>query len=82
MDVEEVLERKVLACQAYASQVGFQFGGPQECRAAVTALARREARSAGDHRAAEVLAGLAPGLTAPVDRARRPRLDSNQRPTD
>lgn len=67
VDVGAVLGRKVAACQEYASQLGFQFGGPQGCAQAVTALARSEARrvgGAGD--ASEVLSGSAPAWPAGV----------------
>lgn len=36
------LERKIGASCAYASQVGFQFGGPEAAATALTALAERE----------------------------------------
>lgn len=58
VDVGAVLGRKVAACQAYASQLGFQFGGPQGCAQAVTALTRSEAqRVGGASGASEVLLG-------------------------
>ena len=51
------LERKVAASCAYASQIGFQFGGPGPLAAALRALALRE----GDGVPAERFIGLAPG---------------------
>lgn len=64
VDVSAVLEDKVRACQAYPTQLGFQFGGPDGCAGAVTALARSEAaRSGATADAAEVLLGLRPLTT-------------------
>lgn len=61
VDVVAVLERKISACQAYASQLGFQFGGPDGCAEAVGALARSEAERRGvPGGAAEVLLGSHP----------------------
>ncbi len=37
-----VLERKIAAAQAYATQIGFQFGGPGPLAAALTGFARAE----------------------------------------
>ena len=39
----EVLERKVAGCSLYASQIGFQFGGPDGVREKLTTFHRREA---------------------------------------
>ena len=55
------LERKLAAACAYASQIGFQFGGPEACARALRELASRE----GDGRAAE--------LFVRPDAASRPR---------
>ncbi len=61
VDVSSVLGRKVGACQAYASQLGFQFGGPEGCADAVSALAGSDAQRRGVvGGAAEVLLGTAP----------------------
>lgn len=50
------LERKVAAACAYASQVGFQFGGPAEAGAALRAFALAE----GEGEAAERFLGAVP----------------------
>ena len=46
VDITAGLERKVAASCAYASQVGFQFGGADACAAAMRALAWREGGNA------------------------------------
>lgn len=56
VDIAAGLERKLAASCAYASQIGFQFGGPEACARALRALALRE----GDGQAAELLIGLDP----------------------
>ncbi len=55
------LAAKLDACAAYASQLGFQFGGAPAMRDALTQLAADEARRAGTRApAAEVVAATAP----------------------
>ena len=44
MDVAEVLEAKLDACAAYATQLGFQFGGEESMRRALAKFASAEAR--------------------------------------
>lgn len=44
---QKILERKIAACCSYASQIGFQFGGPQAVRDKLSAFHRAEARNAG-----------------------------------
>ena len=44
---EETLARKVTACCRYASQIGFQFGGPDGVRAKLTEFHRAEAGGNG-----------------------------------
>ena len=41
----ERLERKIAGCCCYASQLGFQFGGPEGVRETLTAFHRAEARA-------------------------------------
>ncbi len=61
VDVSEVVAAKVRSCQAYASQLGFQFGGPDGCADAVRALAVSDAgRTGAAGEAAEVLLAAAP----------------------
>lgn len=43
----ETLARKIVGAQAYASQIGFQFGGPEEVARKLTDFARAEAARAG-----------------------------------
>ena len=61
VDIAAGLERKLAAACAYASQIGFQFGGAEACARALRELALRE----GHGRAAE--------LFARPDAASRPR---------
>ena len=49
----ESLQAKILACRAYASQVGFQFGHADAVPAAVQELASTDARRLGTGTAAE-----------------------------
>ncbi len=58
------LERKLDACAAYASQLGFQFGGPARMREALGAFAAAEGRRLGVDGPAEALAPARVG--APV----------------
>ncbi len=58
------LERKLDACAAYASQLGFQFGGPAPMREALGAFASSEGRRLGIDGPAEALAPA--GVRAPV----------------
>ena len=55
MDVTPHLAAKLDAVAAYASQLGFQFGGEPRMREALTGLARAEARRLGLVGAAEAL---------------------------
>jgi LmbE family N-acetylglucosaminyl deacetylase len=57
VDVAEALDDKLAACAAYASQLGFQFGGPDAMGEALRDFAAAEARRCGGAGAAEVLAG-------------------------
>ena len=54
--IAPALERKVAAACAYASQVGFQFGGPVEAAAALRSFALTE----GGGEAAERFLGPVP----------------------
>lgn len=58
-DIAAVLPAKTNAVAAYASQLGFQFGGEAAMQAALRGFARREAARFGCDGAAEVLAGVA-----------------------
>ena len=51
--INDVLERKIAGCCAYASQVGFQFGGVAEVGPRLTDFHRAEARRAGREGCAE-----------------------------
>ena len=51
--IDTVLDRKILAAQAYASQIGFQFGGPAPLATALQAFAVQE----GQGRPAERFCG-------------------------
>ncbi|WP_158743252.1 PIG-L deacetylase family protein [Acidisphaera sp. L21] len=42
IDITAALDRKILAAQAYASQIGFQFGGAEQLARALRSFARRE----------------------------------------
>jgi LmbE family N-acetylglucosaminyl deacetylase len=55
----EALDRKLDACAAYASQLGFQFGGEERMRAAIAAYAEAEGHRHGLDGPAEVLERLA-----------------------
>jgi LmbE family N-acetylglucosaminyl deacetylase len=57
VDVAEALDDKLAACAAYASQLGFQFGGPDAMGQALREFAAAEAQRCGCAGAAEVLAG-------------------------
>ena len=57
VDVSDVLDDKLAACACYASQLGFQFGGPEGMAAALRAFAEAEAARCGRVGAAEVFAG-------------------------
>ncbi len=59
---EPALSAKLQAVTAYASQLGFQFGGAAEARASITSLAQREA--AGPGQAERFLTADADALTA------------------
>ncbi len=50
------LARKLEACAAYGSQIGFQFGGEQPMREALSAFAHAEGRRLGHPGPAEALA--------------------------
>ncbi len=58
LDITDFLERKIAGCCAYASQIGFQFGGPDEVRRKLTDFHRQEAAQSG-------LAGHAERLRMP-----------------
>jgi LmbE family N-acetylglucosaminyl deacetylase len=53
--IDRVLDRKIEGCCAYATQVGFQFGGSDQVRSKLTAFHRAEARRMGIDGAAEAL---------------------------
>ncbi len=57
--IDDVLERKIAGCCAYASQIGFQFGGAGEVRRRLTEFHRAEAECLGR-------AGHAERLLAPA----------------
>jgi LmbE family N-acetylglucosaminyl deacetylase len=59
VDVETALPDKLSACAAYATQLGFQFGGVERMRDALSAFADDEGRRCGAAGPAEVLAGAA-----------------------
>jgi LmbE family N-acetylglucosaminyl deacetylase len=54
---EAALAAKIAASQAYASQLGFQFGNAEQVRVKLTQLASEEAQAAGLAPAAERFAG-------------------------
>ena len=56
VEIVQALDRKLMAACAYASQVGFQFGGPAPAAAALQAFALHE----GNGTAAERLRGTLP----------------------
>ena len=60
--VDDVLNRKIAGCIAYASQIGFQFGGPEEVRRKLMAFHQAEAKSAEREGHAERLL-VPPGMT-------------------
>lgn len=57
--IDDVLERKIAGCCAYASQIGFQFGGAEAVRRKLTSFHRAEAEHFGR-------AGHAERLLAPA----------------
>jgi LmbE family N-acetylglucosaminyl deacetylase len=57
--IDAALADKIAACTAYASQLGFQFGGRSTMAAALEDFAEAEARRCGWSGVAEVLAGSA-----------------------
>lgn len=57
--IDDVLDRKIAGCCAYASQIGFQFGGADEVRRKLTEFHRAEAECLGR-------AGHAERLLAPA----------------
>jgi LmbE family N-acetylglucosaminyl deacetylase len=59
VDIGVALGDKLAACAAYASQLGFQFGGPDGMATVLRAFAAFEAARCGATGAAEVLAGAA-----------------------
>jgi len=62
---EAALAAKIAASQAYASQIGFQFGDAEQVRSKLTQLAGAEAQIAGLAPAAERFAGQA-GYSLPI----------------
>lgn len=58
IDVGAAMEDKLGACAAYASQLGFQFGGPDGMADALRVFARSEAARCGGSGSAEVLLGV------------------------
>lgn len=64
IDIAETLGAKLDACAAYTTQLGFQFGGEENMRAALTAFAASEARRLGTH-ATAAEAVLFPGDKLP-----------------
>ncbi len=63
--IGDVLDRKIAAAQAYASQIGFQFGGPLPLGQALHAFAVQEGRGHPAERfCGESLAGLLRRVTA------------------
>jgi GT2 family glycosyltransferase/LmbE family N-acetylglucosaminyl deacetylase len=63
--IDDVLARKAAGGNAYASQVGFQFGGAGHLAASLVTLARREAARLGQEGFAEAL--LTPPDIDPAD---------------
>ncbi len=59
VDVTDTLGMKLDACAAFATQLGFQFGGPAGMRTSLSTFAQSEARAAGRSGAAERFAGAA-----------------------
>lgn len=57
VDVGSALDDKVAACASYASQLSFQFGGPEAMGRALRDFAAAEASRCGHPGVAEVLAG-------------------------
>ena len=67
VDVAQTLDTKLHACAAYATQLGFQFGGEEGMRELLTDFAADEARRLGSpHTAAEAFL-----LPSPLDAADR-----------
>lgn len=64
VDVAETLEAKLSACAAYTTQLGFQFGGEEDMRQALTAFAAAEARRL-DSRTTAAEAVLSSGVGLP-----------------
>lgn len=63
VDIAETLEAKLAACAAYTTQLGFQFGGEESMRQALTAFAATEARRLGSRTtAAEAVLSTESGL--------------------
>lgn len=61
--IDTTLAAKVRGALAYATQIGFQFGGPERCAAALDAFARAEAARGGLDAPAEVF--LTPASVPP-----------------
>jgi LmbE family N-acetylglucosaminyl deacetylase len=59
VDIGVASHDKLAACASYASQLGFQFGGPDGMATVLRAFAASEAGRCGGTGAAEVLAGPA-----------------------
>lgn len=75
VDVAETLAAKLDACGAYATQIGFQFGGEEPMRCALSNFAAAEARRLNSLAAAEVFlppfSHAAPDPHQPLARLRR-----------
>ena len=71
------LERKLAACTAYASQLGFQFGGEAAMRAQLTAFAEAEGRRLEAGGPAEAL--VEPGPDPRRERAEQAERDKRDR---